>query len=323
MGTTSELAQTFGGESTVTSLNPPRRGEHIVSKVVTRESPPSVSRSVPISRNAWRRSNSCPSTCDGRRNNPPQDLFEAIDPTLWSQCGRRAGYTAGGGQPGPARRAGTRRRFPGPAGSVGCRTQRLSGLCRSAVVPAATEQRHPGCQRHRFFSMEFGVAEVFCKNCSSRTGDAGRRPSRRPRRGSRITADDAVGLSYRSGYFRQSLKRTAGGARPTRRWICRGCRCDCSPTVRARPRWSSSRSPDSHRLGPSTGSPKWGRYRCCCWIPTCPENRPGDSPGHRPPLRRRPRTSHAAGDPRRGWRRKGDSRVHLDRRPAAPEVFTA
>src|SRR5271156_6906418 len=35
VGTTSELAQTFGGESTLTSPNPGRRVEHIVSKVLS------------------------------------------------------------------------------------------------------------------------------------------------------------------------------------------------------------------------------------------------------------------------------------------------
>ena len=118
-----------------------------------------------------------------------------------------SGCLAGCGEPGPARRVGARRRVSGLAGQVGRRTQRLSDP--PAVVPAAAgsnSARDALPNGIAYFSMEFGVAEVL-PNYSGGLGILA---------GDHLKAASdlglpliAVGLYYRSGYFRQSL--TADG----------------------------------------------------------------------------------------------------------------
>src|SRR6202012_135098 len=155
-----------------------------VSKVVTRESPPQV-----------HGPRSPSGTSGGARTAVDQLALvvgQADAGTLWrdrpgavGSVRPGSGCAAGRGEPGPARRAGGRRRVPGLARSPGGRSERLSEP--PAVVPAATRQRRCHAQRHRLLldgvRGRRGVAELL-----GWPGHPGRR-SFEVRVGSGITAD--------------------------------------------------------------------------------------------------------------------------------------
>ncbi len=117
-----------------------------------------------------------------------------------------------------------------------------------------------------YFSMEFGVAEVL-PNYSGGLGIlAGDHLKSASDLGLPLIA---VGLYYRSGYFRQSL--TADGWQqenypsldpqglPLRL---------LTDSARRRRCWSSWPCPSPRSSGPGCGSPRSAGFRCCCSIPT-------------------------------------------------------
>ncbi len=222
-----------------------------------------------------------------------------------------SGRPAGRGQPGPTRRVGARRRVSGPAGQVGRRPRRLSNP--SAVVPAATEQRHPDAQRHRVLldgvRRRGGAAELL-----GWIGNPGRR-SPQGCIGSRAAADrgrpvlplrllpavaDRGRLAARGLSLARSGRTAAASADRRRR--CAGAGRAGAAGIRLAAR------PDLGGPGRSGAAAAAGFRH--------PRERARHARGHRPPVRRRPGTSHAAGDPRRDRRCARHPRVHRDRRAA-------
>ena len=159
---------------------------------------------MPISRNAWRRSNSLSINLRWSWDKPTQDLFEAIDPTLWSQCGRDPVALLGAVSPARldelALDGGFLDRLDGLAAELN------DYLSRPLWYQQQQSNGTPMPNGIAYFSMEFGVAEVL-PNYSGGLGILA---------GDHLKAASdlglpliAVGLYYRSGYFRQSL--TADG----------------------------------------------------------------------------------------------------------------
>ncbi len=133
---------------------------------------------------------------------PTQDLFATIDPTLWVQCGSDPVALLGAVSP---------TRLDELAGDEGFLT-RLDGLaadlCDYLSRPLWYQQQDNGelPKSIAYFSMEFGVAKVL-PNYSGGLGIlAGDHLKSASDLGVPLVA---VGLYYRSGYFRQSL--TADG----------------------------------------------------------------------------------------------------------------
>ena len=135
---------------------------------------------------------------------PTQDLFEAIDPTLWSQCGRDPVALLGAVSPARldelALDGGFLDRLDGLAAELN------DYLSRPLWYQQQQSNGTPMPNGIAYFSMEFGVAEVL-PNYSGGLGILA---------GDHLKAASdlglpliAVGLYYRSGYFRQSL--TADG----------------------------------------------------------------------------------------------------------------
>jgi starch phosphorylase len=148
---------------------------------------------------------------------PTQDLFEAIEPRLWTQCGQDPVALLGAVSPA---------RLDELALDDGFvqRLDRLAGDLNDYLNRPLwyQQQQSDGAAMPNgiaYFSMEFGVAEVL-PNYSGGLGIlAGDHLKSASDLGLPLIA---VGLYYRSGYFRQSL--TAD------------CHCGCSPIARATPR---------------------------------------------------------------------------------------
>ena len=131
---------------------------------------------------------------------PTQELFEAIDPTLWSQCGRDPVALLGAVSPARldelALDGGFLDRLDGLAAELN------DYLNRPLWYQQQQSNGTPMPNGIAYFSMEFGVAEVL-PNYSGGLGILA---------GDHLKAASdlglpliAVGLYYRSGYFRQSL----------------------------------------------------------------------------------------------------------------------
>ena len=197
---------------------------------------------------------------------PTQDLFDAIDPELWKQVG--ADPVALLGQVSPKRLdelavdESFLRRLDELAADLD------NYLTRPLWYQQQVEDGAELPNGIAYFSMEFGVAEVL-PNYSGGLGIlAGDHLKSASDLGLPLIA---VGLLYRSGYFRQSL--TADGWQhesypsldpqglPLRlltddddepragRAGDAGCQCSC---------------------GRASGSHRSAEFRCCCWIPTSP-----------------------------------------------------
>ena len=135
---------------------------------------------------------------------PTQDLFATIDPTLWAKCGNDPVALLGAVKPARLDELALDEEFLRPARRAGGRLERLPES--SAVVSAAGAAGVAMPAGIAYFSMEFGVAEVL-PNYSGGLGIlAGDHLKSASDLGVPLIA---VGLYYRSGYFRQSL--TADG----------------------------------------------------------------------------------------------------------------
>ncbi len=153
---------------------------------------------------------------------PPQDLFAAIDPELWKHVG--CDPLALLGQVAPKRLD----ELAEDESFVRRLDELAADLDNYLTRPLWYQQQaEEGAQLPKgiaYFSMEFGVTEVL-PNYSGGLGIlAGDHLKSASDLGLPLIA---VGLLYRSGYFRQSLPPTAGSRSTTRRWTRRACRCSC------------------------------------------------------------------------------------------------
>ena len=117
-----------------------------------------------------------------------------------------------------------------------------------------------------YFSMEFGVAEVL-PNYSGGLGIlAGDHLKSASDLGLPLIA---VGLYYRSGYFRQSLTADGWQQENYPSLDPQGLPLRLLTDQRGRTRcWSSWRCPTPPSCGLASGSRRSAEFRCCCWIPT-------------------------------------------------------
>ena len=79
----------------------------------------------------------------------------------------------------------------------------------------------------------------------------------------------AVGLLYRSGYFRQSLSLDGWQVGHYPSSTRRACRCTCSPTTPGQPCWSiGGHARQGACSAPGCGGPRSAASPCCCSTPT-------------------------------------------------------
>jgi glycogen phosphorylase len=160
---------------------------------------------------------------------PTQDLFATIDPELWGQVGGDPVALLGVVNPKRLDELAVDESFLSRLDHL------ASGLDNYLTRPMWYQERAAAGESLptgiAYFSMEFGVAEVL-PNYSGGLGIlAGDHLKSASDLGLPLIA---VGLYYRSGYFRQSLT-AEGSTRTTRHSTRRGCRCGCSPVPTASP----------------------------------------------------------------------------------------
>jgi len=135
---------------------------------------------------------------------PTQDLFATIDPTLWQQCGSDPVALLGAVKPARLNKLALDERFLGRLDELAADLNDY--LSRPLWYQRRQEEGVAMPTAIAYFSMEFGVAEVL-PNYSGGLGIlAGDHLKSASDLGVPLVA---VGLHYRSGYFRQSL--TADG----------------------------------------------------------------------------------------------------------------
>lgn len=153
---------------------------------------------------------------------PTQDLFASIDPALWSSCGNDPVALLGAVKPARLDELALDEDF--------CR--RLDELAADLndylTRPLWYQQQEAAGVSMptgiAYFSMEFGVAEVL-PNYSGGLGIlAGDHLKSASDLGLPLIA---VGLYYRSGYFRQSLTADGWQQETYPRWTRKACRCGC------------------------------------------------------------------------------------------------
>jgi starch phosphorylase len=155
-------------------------------------------------------------------DSPTQDLFAAIDSDLWEQSGQDPVALLGAVSP-------ARLDELAEDASFVDRLDRLAAELDDYLTRPMwyQEQEAAGFSLPSgiaYFSMEFGVAEVL-PNYSGGLGIlAGDHLKSASDLGLPLIA---VGLYYRSGYFRQSLTADGWQHESIRRSIHRGCRCGC------------------------------------------------------------------------------------------------
>lgn len=165
---------------------------------------------------------------------PTQDLFASIDPVLWAQCGNDPLALLGAVSPARLDELALDEAFLNRLDELAAdlndylsrplwyQQQEQAG----AALPAGIA----------YFSMEFGVAEVL-PNYSGGLGIlAGDHLKSASDLGLPLIA---VGLYYRSGYFRQSLTADGWQQETYPSLDPKGCRCGCSPMPPGIPCWSS------------------------------------------------------------------------------------
>ena len=198
---------------------------------------------------------------------PTQDLFATIDPALWEQCSSDPVALLGAVKPARldelALDEGFLTRLDELAADLNdylsrplwYQQQQHAGLESGRAMPAAVA----------YFSMEFGVAEVL-PNYSGGLGIlAGDHLKSASDLGVPLIA---VGLYYRSGYFRQSLTADGWQNETYPSLDPQGLPLRLLTGVTGDPVLVELSRPTPRSCGPGFGSPRWAAFRCCCWIPT-------------------------------------------------------
>ena len=243
---------------------------------------------------------------------PTQDLFASIDPALWANCGHDPVALLGAVNPARLDELALDEGFLG-------RLDELAGELDDYLSRPLWYQQQQQDAGHAmptgiaYFSMEFGVAEVL-PNYSGGLGIlAGDHLKSASDLGVPLIA---VGLYYRSGYFRQSL--TADG------WQHETYPSLDPQGLPLRLLTDASGAPvlvelSAARLraaaGPGLGGAGGPRPAAAAGFRR-PRKRTRAARHHRPPVRRRPGASHPAGDSGRRRRGAGDPCVHRHRRAA-------
>ena len=195
---------------------------------------------------------------------PTQDLFEAIDPDLWKRVGCDPVALLGQVSPNRLDELAVDESFVG-------RLDHIAGQLDDYLARPLwyQERAAEGAEMPNgiaYFSMEFGVAEVL-PNYSGGLGIlAGDHLKSASDLGLPLIA---VGLYYRSGYFRQSLTADGWQRENYPSLDPQGLPLRLLTDRRGRPRAGASWPCRTRRsCGPGCGSPRWVEFRCCCWTPT-------------------------------------------------------
>ena len=194
---------------------------------------------------------------------PTQDLFAAIDPELWKQVG--ADPVALLGQVSPKRLdelavdESFLRRLDELAADLD------NYLTRPLWYQQQVEEGAELPNGIAYFSMEFGVAEVL-PNYSGGLGIlAGDHLKSASDLGLPLMA---VGLLYRSGYFRQSLTADGWQHESYPSLDPQGLPLRLLTDGDENPVLVELAMPDATSCGRASGSRRSAEFRCCCWIPT-------------------------------------------------------